>query len=113
MKRFITLLGCGVLTMGFSLAAQAASGPETIDLKDLFKVEGKKNAVLLPHHKHQAKVGCQSCHHTTSGGGSVKFTIEKKSGISNDFHKKWCWPCHIEMQVPKGKSCSTCHNGPK
>jgi hypothetical protein len=29
--------------------------------------------------------------------------------MGNDFHKKFCWPCHTEMKVPNGRSCNTCH----
>ncbi|MDA3835547.1 MAG: hypothetical protein PF495_19415 [Spirochaetales bacterium] len=112
MKRLTSFLCCVVLTLSFSLIALAGTGPETINLKDVFEVEGKKKAAILPHHRHQEKVACASCHLNPGGGGSVKFDIVNKSGVANDFHKKWCWPCHEQMQVPKGKSCSTCHNGP-
>ena len=113
MKKVMILAVCGMLSLCFSGGVFAGSGPETLNLKDVFEVEGKKKPVILPHHKHQAKVSCASCHINPNGGGSVKFDIVKKSGMSNDFHKKWCWPCHVEMKVPKGKSCSTCHTGVK
>lgn len=113
MKRIISL-GCScVMALGFSAMAFAGSGPETMNLKEVFEVEGKKRAVILPHHKHQAKVPCAGCHLNPRGGGSMKVEFVKKKGISNDFHKKLCWPCHVEMKVPKGKSCSTCHNAPE
>lgn len=88
----------------------AGQGPETIDLKAAFKVEGKKNAVIFPHHKHQEKLECAKCHKDAKGGGSLAVEIVELTGTSNDFHKKFCWPCHEEMKVPKGKSCKTCHN---
>lgn len=112
MRRLI-MFSCCLLTFCFSGASFAGSGPETMNLKEVFEVEGKKKDVMLPHHKHQAKVPCASCHISSAGGGSVKFDLVNKTGMSNDFHKKWCWPCHVEMKVPKGKSCTTCHTGPK
>ena len=113
MKKIIVLVGCCLFTLSASIVAFARAGPEILNLKDVFEVQGTKKAVLLPHHKHQAKVACASCHVSPHGGGSVKFDIVKMDGMSNDFHKKWCWPCHIEMKVPKGKRCSTCHRGPQ
>ncbi len=112
MKKITALLCLSVLTFFCALTASAGSGPETLNLKDVFGVEGKKQAVMLPHHVHQAKVPCANCHLNPNGGGSVKFDLVNKSGMGNDFHKEWCWPCHEAMQVPKGKSCSTCHTGP-
>jgi hypothetical protein len=112
MKKMTVVLCCSLLTLGFSLSAVAASGPETLNLKDVFGVEGKKQAVIFPHHRHQAKVACASCHLNPRGGGPVKFDLADRSGVGNDFHRKWCWPCHVEMEVPKGKSCTTCHSGP-
>lgn len=88
----------------------AGQGPETIDLKDAFKVEGKKSAVIFPHHKHQEKLECGKCHKDAKGGGTLLVDIVELTGTSNDFHKKFCWPCHEEMKVPKGKSCKTCHH---
>ncbi len=90
--------------------ALADQGPETIDLKAAYKVEGKKSAVMFPHHKHQEKLACAKCHKDTNGGGPLVVDIVKLTTSSNDFHKKFCWPCHIEMKVPKGKSCNTCHH---
>ncbi len=87
----------------------AASGPETINLKEAFNVTGKKKAVIFPHHLHQDKLDCANCHLDPEKGGSLKVEFVKRKGISNDFHKKFCWPCHEKMEVPKGKKCSTCH----
>ena len=100
------------LALLFSGSALAAGGPDVINLKEAFQVEGKKKAVLFPHHQHQAKLSCDACHQSAAGGDSLKVTFDKKSGFSNDFHKKFCWPCHVEKKVPKGKSCTTCHTGP-
>ena len=113
MKNVILFGGCLGMFLLFAGLSVAGSGPETMDLKDVFEVEGKKRAVIFPHHKHQAKVECASCHINPKGGGSVKFKFVKTTGVANDYHKNFCWPCHIAMKVPKGKSCSTCHTGPK
>jgi len=99
----------------FSLIAATSQaltdqGAETIDLKAAYKVEGKKKAVIFPHRKHQAKIECAKCHKDTNGGGPLVVDIVKLTTSKNDFHKKFCWPCHIEMKVPKGKSCKTCHH---
>ncbi|MBU0961941.1 MAG: cytochrome c family protein [Proteobacteria bacterium] len=102
------------LTFAFASAsapvwALAGHGPETIDLKAAYKVVGEKNAVIFPHHKHQEKVECAKCHKDVKGGGPLVVDIVELTGTSNDFHKKFCWSCHVEMKVPKGKSCKTCH----
>lgn len=110
MKKIIVLTGCCLLVLSCS-SAFAGVGLQMLNLKNIFHVQGRKAAVILPHYVHQAKVACASCHVNPQGGGNVKFDLVKRSGMSNDFHKKWCWPCHVEMKVPKGKSCSTCHSG--
>lgn len=100
----------------FSLVAAASwalagpQGPETIDLKAAYKVEGKKSAVIFPHRRHQEKVECAKCHKDSNGGGPLVVDIVKLTTSKNDFHKKFCWPCHVKMEVPKGKSCKTCHH---
>jgi hypothetical protein len=101
-----------IVTAGLFASAAAvvfaSGGPETIDLKARFHIEGKKPAVIFPHRLHQSRLECTKCH-PSDKGGPLKVRIEKTTGMSNDFHKKFCWPCHVEMKVPKGKSCSTCH----
>lgn len=92
-----------------SLVSATGQGPETIDLKATYKVKGKKSAVIFPHHSHQEKVACAKCHKDTKGGGPLVVEFVKLTTSKNDFHKKFCWPCHVEMKVPKGKSCKTCH----
>ena len=106
-KCFVLSVGCMLLAAPVLCAA--GSGPEVIDLKERFKVEGGKKAVNFPHHKHQTKLACASCHEDAAGGGALKFELANLSGVANDFHKNFCWPCHEEMKVPKGKSCSNCH----
>ncbi len=103
------------ILLTFSLLAIASwtsaeeKGPKTIDLKAAYKIEGKKSAVIFPHHSHQVKVECAKCHKNAKGGGALVVEFVKLTTSKNDFHKKFCWPCHIEMKVPKGKSCKTCH----
>ncbi|MBN2332776.1 MAG: cytochrome C [Deltaproteobacteria bacterium] len=105
---WIVMVVC-CLWLVVAAAVQAdGKGPEQMDLKARFQVEGSKKAVIFPHHQHQAKLACTKCHPSDAGGPLV-VTIENKSGTANDFHKKFCWPCHVEMQVPKGKMCMTCH----
>ncbi len=107
----VSLVVC--LAVTFVVAASwtfAGQGPETVDLKAAYKVEGNKKAVLFPHHKHQEKVECAKCHKNVKGGGSLVVDIVKLTTSSNDFHKKFCWPCHVDMKVAKGKSCTTCHH---
>jgi len=93
--------------------AWADKGPETIDLKATHKIEGKKSAVIFPHHDHQKNLECVKCHKDPEGGGPLIVEIVKLTTSKNDFHKKFCWPCHVEMKVPKGKSCKTCHKKTK
>ncbi len=105
---FISVLA-GVFLLAPLVAMATDNGPEIIDLKEKFKVEGKRKAVNFPHRKHQDKLECSSCHQDPKGGGKLKFELVNLTGNKNDFHKKFCWPCHVEMKVPRGKSCSNCH----
>ena len=79
-----------------------------MNLKERFGVEGMQKAVIFPHARHQAAVECTECHHDMKGG-QLKLEIMKLTGMGNDFHMKLCWSCHETMEVPKGKSCKTCH----
>ncbi len=106
-KKLVCLMAAGIMA-GVSAATMASNAPETINLKEKFSVTGKKPAVIFPHKMHQGKLKCTDCH-ASDKGGPLKVKIEKTKGMSNDFHKKFCWPCHVEKKVPKGKSCSTCH----
>ena len=105
---FISVLTAAFLTIPFWAMAED-KGPEVIDLKEKFKVEGKRKAVNFPHRTHQDKLECVSCHQDPQGGGKLKFELVNLEGNKNDFHKNFCWPCHVEMKVPRGKSCSNCH----
>jgi hypothetical protein len=106
MKKFTVCLTTGLLAVVTS--CMAATGPETMNLKDRFEVTGKKPAVIFPHRMHQSKLACTKCH-DSGQGGQLSIVPQNIKGMSNDFHKKICWPCHVEMKVPKGKSCNTCH----
>ena len=106
-KKMISFLAASAF-LSMSSLGFCGNGPETINLKEKFSVKGNKPAVIFPHRMHQGKLGCTNCH-PTDKGGPLKVKIEKTTGIGNDFHKKFCWPCHVEKKVPKGKSCSTCH----
>lgn len=110
MKKRCFALVAVLLTAGMPAGSRALDrGPETIDLKERFQVEGNKKAVIFPHHLHQAGLACADCHQDPAGGGSLLMEFVNKSGVANDFHKKFCWPCHEEKKVTRGKSCSTCH----
>ncbi len=106
-KRVLSIVA-SMFLVSVSAVAFAGSGPATINLKEKFHVKGNKQAVIFPHHMHQEKMACTKCHPTDSGG-PLKVEIKKTKGFGNDFHKKFCWPCHVEKKVPKGKSCGTCH----
>ncbi|MGB9712036.1 MAG: cytochrome c3 family protein [Dissulfurimicrobium sp.] len=104
------LIAASLLAFAPVLAFAGDKGSADINLKEKFGVKGNKEAVIFPHAKHQAnpKLTCDKCHETAQGG-KLKVTIEKKEGMKNDFHDKMCFPCHTEMNVPKGKVCTTCH----
>jgi hypothetical protein len=108
-KTHVFLILIALFTMPLAATAEQDKGPEAMDLKERFKVEGKKSAVIFPHRQHQEKLECEKCHVDSKGGGKVKFELVNLTGPKNDFHTKFCWPCHQEMSVPKGKSCKTCH----
>jgi hypothetical protein len=106
----ITVFSCVIAILAFTASwTLAEQGPETIDLKASYKVEGKKKAVIFPHRKHQEKLDCVKCHKDSNGGGDLVVDIVKLTSRKNDFHMKFCWPCHKEMKVKKGTSCKTCH----
>jgi cytochrome c553 len=109
MKHLVTGLLLAVAMLVFPPMAAADKGPAEIDLKAKHSIEGKKAAVIFPHAKHQEKLGdCTKCH-KDAAGGALNVEIVNLTGNKNDFHKKFCIPCHKDMKVPKGKSCSTCH----
>jgi cytochrome c553 len=113
MKHLVSGLLLAVATLVFPFMAAADNGPAEIDLKAKHSIEGKKAAVIFPHAKHQEKLGdCTKCHKEATGG-ALNVEIVNLTGNKNDFHQKLCQPCHVEMQVPKGKSCSTCHKKKK
>ncbi len=98
----------GVFVFTLSAFPALASGPAEINLMEKYAITGTKSAVIFPHAKHQAKLECVKCH-ASSDGGKLSISIENKTGVGNDFHKKFCWPCHETMSIPKGKACNTCH----
>jgi hypothetical protein len=107
----------------FSVALVAfAAGPESINLAEKWGIAPKKPAVVFPHALHQTKNQCVECHATPEGGALKNIagaTIDpaalvasgnlKPGGMKNDIHDEFCWKCHVEKKVPKGKSCNTCH----
>ncbi len=114
MKKSLLFLIIALISVSIALLmpqigpASSGNGPETIDLKAKYSIKGKKKAVIFPHRNHQKKLKCVKCHKSPEGG-ALKVEIKKLKGMSNDFHKKFCWPCHVEMKVKKGKTCKTCH----
>lgn len=104
------LIAASLLAFAPVLAFAEDKGPADIDLKAKNGITGSKEAVIFPHAKHQAnpKLTCDKCHETATGG-KLKVAIANKTGMKNDFHEKMCFPCHTEMNVPKGKACTTCH----
>ncbi len=97
---------CIISTLHVSASAH---GPEKINLQTRFDIDGFMAPVIFPHAKHQARLECVKCHISPDGGGKLKVDFVNKNGTGNDFHKKFCWPCHKKMDIPKGTSCSTCH----
>lgn len=110
-KLFIFCLAGAVCCLAAPSYAGDDHGPEAMNLKERFDVHGSKKAVIFPHRLHQQKLDnhCEKCHISPEGGGSLIVEFVKKDGIGNDFHKKFCWDCHVKLNVPKGKACSTCH----
>ncbi|OGQ96674.1 MAG: hypothetical protein A2521_07405 [Deltaproteobacteria bacterium RIFOXYD12_FULL_57_12] len=110
MKKIVSAAFVAAMFLTVPLMASAAdNGPATIDLKAKFAIEGAKSAVVFQHAKHHEKgVACVKCHKEATGG-PLLVTIAVKTGAKNDFHEKMCFPCHVEMNVPKGKACTTCH----
>jgi len=107
----------------FSVALVAfAAGPESINLAEKWGLKVKKPAVVFPHALHQANNQCTDCHATPEGGALKNTAGEaidpaaliasgkiKTGKMKNPMHDDFCWKCHKEKKVPKGKSCNTCH----
>ena len=101
-----------LLPAGWLQAAEKQDfGPETMNLKERFEIEGSREPVVFDHRMHQNKLDkeCINCHVDEKGGSDLKFELNRKTGLSNDFHKNFCWPCHEQKGVKVGKSCSKCH----
>lgn len=108
----------------FAVALVAiAAGPESINLAESWGLTPKKPAVVFPHAFHQTKNECTECH-VAADGGALKNLKDggeldgkalvasgalKPGKTKNDIHDAFCWECHKEKKVPKGKSCNTCH----
>ncbi|MBU0729544.1 MAG: cytochrome c family protein [Proteobacteria bacterium] len=88
--------------------AEINPGPETINLKEKYSIQGKKKPVIFDHKAHQQKLECIKCH-TDEKGSKLLFEINKIDTISNDFHRAVCWQCHKTMKVAIGKDCNACH----
>ncbi|MBU0729783.1 MAG: cytochrome c family protein [Proteobacteria bacterium] len=103
------LLGIVLLSVTVSIAEDR--GPETMNFKERFKFTGTKDPVIFKHWEHQENLEkkCSNCHLKEEGGGKLKVELIQFEGVRNDFHNKFCWPCHRSMDVPKGASCKTCH----
>ncbi|MGQ9498980.1 MAG: cytochrome c3 family protein [Dissulfurimicrobium sp.] len=101
------LIAASLLAFAPVLAFAVDKVPGDIDLKAKYGITDGKEAVIFSHAQHQ-KLTCDKCHETATGG-KLKFTVTNKTGMKNDFHEKLCFPCHTEMNVPKGKACTTCH----
>lgn len=87
-------------------------GPETINLVERFEIpRTTQPPVILDHRLHQQVMDeeCTACHTSEEGGTEIKYEIKQLTGVRNDFHATFCWPCHEEMDTGVGKSCSTCH----
>ena len=84
-------------------------GAPVINLKVRHSWLGKIGPVIFPHLQHQKVVPCEDCH----APGDLNMEIRKKYGMGNDFHKKFCFPCHERMKVPDGMFCTTCHKSEK
>jgi len=108
-KQFIPALFCICFSITLVTVFALNNGPAEINMKTTFKVEGSKEAVIFPHHEHQNNLDCSNCHLDIEKNSDLKIKLTKFNGYSNDFHKKFCWPCHEKLEVPQGKKCSTCH----
>ncbi|MFC1524539.1 cytochrome c3 family protein [Thermodesulfobacteriota bacterium] len=103
-----TLIGIS-LCFSFPGHAEVDTGPEVINMKEHYAIQGRKKPVLFQHRKHQQSLDCTSCHVEGDGSGKLKIDITQLTTISNDFHRKVCWPCHKKMSVSIGKTCNACH----
>ncbi len=98
---FLLLASGQVLAMGL--------GAPVINLKMKYSSRGKIGPVVFPHLTHQKVLKCEECHNP----GTLNFEIRKQYGMGNDFHEKFCFPCHEKMDVPDGKVCTNCHKSEK
>lgn len=108
--RYSVMLLC-TLCPDIALAAQD-TGPETMNLVERFEIaQTTQPPVILDHRLHQKAMDqkCESCHQDPDGGSPIKFELEQMTGVRNDFHANFCWPCHDQMGTDVGKRCTTCH----
>lgn len=118
-KIFVAVL----VVFAFALVAFAATGPETINLAEKWGLTPKKAAVVFPHAIHQKNNQCTDCH-LSAEGGAIKdiktgAALDPKALVASGdlkagktkhvIHDDFCWECHVKKNVPKGKSCNTCH----
>jgi hypothetical protein len=116
-------IAVAMMVVFVAMIAFAASGPAEINLAEKWGLDVKKPAVVFPHDKHQAKNECIECHVAADGGalknlkkggeldakGLIAAGKVKKGKTKNPIHDEFCWECHKEKKVKKGKSCNTCH----
>ncbi|MDR2884769.1 MAG: cytochrome c family protein [Deferribacteraceae bacterium] len=111
MKKLIVMFFMFSFLFALVAVAQENKGPETINLKESWKVEGKKEAVVFNHALHQDPKNnntCTSCHATEEGGKFVPAGEIKGANDKNPAHAN-CWPCHLERKTSVGKTCTKCH----
>ncbi len=90
------------MVIGFGVAGNALAqdkGPETIVLKT---AKGKKPA-LFPHHNHQARLDCKTCHEDSN------FAKDANSWTKKQGHAL-CKSCHKKHKADGASTkCSNCH----
>lgn len=100
---------CGVATFAF-----AGQGPETVTY-DTAKKGG--TSVIFPHHAHQAKQECATCHHSKNADGTqgayiagqeAKCATCHELGKPSDNIHKACKGCHKDGGAGPTK-CNDCH----
>ena len=88
--------------------AIAAQQPDKVHLKQSWNVEGRQPAVIFDHSLHAGKETCTACH-ATADGAKVTFDAQIKGNNDRNPAHAYCWPCHAEKSVPRGRVCATCH----
>ncbi len=121
----ILAFGCAPCFIGDAKAAD--KGPTEIILQSTIDPATPPKPAQFPHGAHQARLECQSCHHSMGEDGkrlsyaegqkietceachNTKAGMPDKINTFRGASHALCLECHRKNNKPELKKCSTCH----